>query len=75
MRIVVLDAFDEVMRGFQPGIRNYHDVDTAALFEAVNFFALLVEQVCCAFDWNFRQYLAGIILERFLFEQTQDCQR
>ena len=43
MRIIVLDAFDLVMRCFQPGIGNNDNMNTTALFEGINFFAFLIE--------------------------------
>ena len=62
MGIVILYALDKVMRRLQPWIRDDDDMHGAALFDVVDFFAFFIEQVSCAFDRDFRQYLARIIL-------------
>ena len=75
MSVVVLYAFDLVVRCFQLRVGDYDDMHVASLFERIDFLALFVEKISGAFDRNLGQDLAGVVLQGLFLEQAQHCQR
>ena len=74
-QLVVADAGDFVMRRMQRFVGDDHDRRVVALFDLTERTTFFVEQIVGDFDRNLHQHLAGAVLHRVFFGQTDDRQR
>src|SRR5690606_18233800 len=73
-RIVLLDAFQLVMRGFQVLVRNHDDGDAVARLDLQDFTAFLVQQESSNVDRRLHVDGRGIFLHCFFLDDAQDLQ-
>ena len=74
-QVVVTQAHDLVMRGFQIDIRNQHHVHVKTLFNRVNFSALFIQQEGGNIDRHLGMHRPGVFLHGFFLDDAQDMQR
>ena len=75
VELVVAQAHHVELRGFQLLIGHHHHGRMVALLDFDQRAALFIEQVVGDFRRGLHQYLAGAVLHRLLFGQSQDRQR
>jgi len=74
-RVVVAQALDFEVRGFQVVVRQDDDAGAGAQFDLGDRVALLVEQEGCDRDRHLGAYFGGSVFQGFFFDQAQDGQR
>ena len=73
-RIVVLEAFEPVVRRFQRLVGHQQHVDALLHFDLGDFRALLVEQERGDIDRHLAQHRSRAVLERLFLDDAQDLQ-
>ena len=73
-RVVVLQAFQLVVRRFQRFVRNQHHADALLEFYFGNLGALLVQQETRHFHRHLRPYSSRVFLDRLFLNNAQNLQ-
>ena len=74
-RVVVAQALDFEVRGFQVIVRQDDDARTGAQLDLGDGITLFVEQERCYRDWHLGTHFGGAVFQGFFFDQAQDGQR
>ena len=74
-RVVVLQAFELVVRRFERLVRNHQHVDALLEFDLRDFGALLVEQERGHFHGHLAVHCGGVVLHGLFLDDAQNLQR
>ena len=74
-RVVVLQAFELVVRRFQRLVGHHQHVDALLQLDLGDFGAFFVQQERRHFDWHLAQHGSGVVLHGLFLDDPQDLQR